>query len=48
MNGEHMVAGLEENKRQDFTVNNIQGQELIMTKFEHGIWFWESQKLRRW
>jgi len=29
MNGEHMVAGLEENKRQDFTINNVQGQELF-------------------
>ena len=38
MNGEHMVAGLEENKRQDFTVNSIQGQELTMTEFEHGTW----------
>ena len=39
MNGEHMVAGSEENKRQDFTINNIQGQELIMTEFECGTWF---------
>src|SRR5882724_11128393 len=39
MNGEHMVAGSEENKRQDFTINNVQGQELLMTKFEHGTWF---------
>ena len=31
-----MVAGSEENKRQDFTINNIQGWELIMTEFEHG------------
>ena len=42
-----MVAGSEENKRRDFTINNIQGQELITTKFEHGTWFWESQKLCR-
>src|SRR5882724_11678417 len=39
MNGEHMVAGSEENKRQAFTINNVQGQELLMTKFEHGTWF---------
>ena len=39
MNGEHMVAGSEENKRRDFTVNSIQGQELTMTKFEHSTWF---------
>ena len=38
MNGEHMVAGSEENKRQDFTVNSIQGQELTMTNFEHRTW----------
>jgi len=36
MNSEHMVAGSEENKRQDFTINNVQGQELMNTKFEHG------------
>jgi len=24
MNGEHIVAGSEENKRQDFTINSIQ------------------------
>ena len=34
MNSEHMVAGSEENKRQDFTINNVQGKELISTKFE--------------
>ena len=39
MNGEHMVAGSEENKRRDFTINNIQGWELITTKFEPGTWF---------
>jgi len=39
MNSEHMVAGSEENKRQDFTINNIQGWELIMTEFEHRTWF---------
>jgi len=38
MNGEHIVAGSEENKRQDFTVNSIQGWKLTMTKFEHGTW----------
>ena len=39
MNGECMVAGLEENKRQDFTINNVQGQELLITEFKHGTWF---------
>src|SRR5882724_11434651 len=39
MNGEHMVAGSEENKRRDFTVNSIQGWELTMTEFESGNWF---------
>src|SRR5882724_10348886 len=39
MNGEHMVAGSEENKRQDFTVNSIQGWELTMTEFKHRTWF---------
>src|SRR5882724_10417807 len=39
MNGEHMVTGSEENKRQDFTVNSIQGRELTMTEFECGTWF---------
>ena len=39
MNGEHMVAGLEENKTQDFTVNSIQGWELTMTKFKCRTWF---------
>ena len=34
MNGEHMVAGSEENKRQDFTVNSIQGRELTTTEFK--------------
>jgi len=33
MNGEHMVAGSEENKRQDFIVNSIQGWELTTTEF---------------
>ena len=37
-NGEHMVAGLEVNKRRDFTINNIQGQEVIMAKFECRTW----------
>ena len=36
MNGEHIVAGSEESKRQDFTINNVQGWELIMTEFKHG------------
>ena len=35
MNSEHMVAGLEVNKRQDFTIKYVQGWELINTKFEH-------------
>src|SRR5882724_11099710 len=39
MNGEHMVAGSEENKRQDFTVNSIQGQELTTAKFKCRTWF---------
>ena len=38
INGENMVAGPEENKRQDFTVNSIQGWELTMTKFECRTW----------
>ena len=41
MNREHMVAGSEGEKRQDFTINNVQGQELINTEFQ------ESQKLCR-
>ena len=44
MNGEHMVAGSEENKRQDFTVNSIQGWELIMTKLSAELGFQESWK----
>ena len=44
MNREHMVAGSEGNKRQDFTINNVQGQELINTKFKHRTWFQESRK----
>jgi len=44
MTKEHMEAGSEGNKRQDFTMNNIQGQELITTKFKCGTWFQESQK----
>jgi len=39
MNSEHMVAGSGENKRQEFTINNFQGQGLIMTEFECGTWF---------
>jgi len=42
MNREHMVAGSEGEKRQDFTINNVQGQELINTEFQ------ESQKSQRW
>ena len=33
------MAGSEDNKRPGFTVNNIQGWELIMTEFECGTWF---------
>jgi len=47
MNGEHMVAGLEENKRQDFTINNVQGQELLTTELEHGTWFLEISEVVR-
>ena len=39
MNGENMVARSEENKRQYFTINNVQGRELLMTEFEHRTWF---------
>ena len=39
-----MVAGSEENKRQDFTMKYVKGRELINTKFECGTWFWESWK----
>ena len=45
MNGEDMVTGSEENKRQDFTVNSIQGQELTMTEFKCRTWFLGSWKL---
>jgi len=38
MNGEHMVAGSEENKRRDFTINNVQGREMLMTEFKRGTW----------
>ena len=37
MNGEHMVAG-SENNRQDFTINNVQGWEMLSTKFECRTW----------
>ena len=47
MNGEHMVASLEENKRQDFTINNVQGQELLTTELEHGTWFLEISEVVR-
>ena len=33
-NKEHMEAGSERGKRQDFTINNVQGQKLITTEFE--------------
>jgi len=45
-----MEAGSEGDKRQDFTINNIQGWELITTEFEHGnlvpgisevVWRWQ-------
>ena len=36
MNSEHMMAGLEVNKRQDFTIKCVQGWELINTKFKCG------------
>ena len=39
MNGEHMVAGFEENKRQDFTINNVQGWKLLMAEFKCRTWF---------
>src|SRR5882724_7721857 len=54
MNSEHMVAGLEVNKRQDFTIKYVQGQELINTEFKHGnvvlgisevIWGWWKRLL---
>jgi len=34
INKEHREAGLKRNKRQDFIINNVQGQELITTEFE--------------
>ena len=36
MNKEHMEAGSERDKRQEFTINNVQGWKLITTKFECG------------
>jgi len=51
MNGEHIVAGSEGDKRQDFTINNVQGQELVTTEFEHRnlvpgilevVWRWQN------
>ena|SRR5882724_10668433 len=36
MNEEHREAGSERNKRQDFTLDSVQGQKLITTEFEHG------------
>ena len=36
MNSEHMVAGSEVDKRQDFTIKYVQGWELINTAFELG------------
>jgi len=42
-NKEHMEAGSEGNKRRKFTINNIQGWELITTKFECRNWeSWQS------
>ena len=35
INKEHREAGSERNKRRDFNINNVQGQELITTKFKH-------------
>jgi len=35
-------------KTRGITINNIQGQELIMTEFKHRTWFWESLKSQRW
>ena len=46
MNGENMVAGSEENKRQDFTINNVQGWELLMTELSVELGCQESRKLR--
>ena len=45
MNKEHMEAGSERDKRQYFTINNIQGQELITTEFKHRNLVLESWKL---
>ena len=39
MNSEHMVVGSGENKRWDFTINNIQGWKLITSEFKHRTWF---------
>ena len=44
MNSEHMVAGLEVNKGQDFTIKYVQGWELMNTEFECRTWFQESWK----
>jgi len=33
MNKEHMEAGLEGKKRQDFTINNIKGWRLMGSRF---------------
>ena len=48
MNGNHMVAGSEENKRQDFTINNVQGWELLTTEFECGTWFLGISEVIKW
>ena len=54
MNSEHMVAGSEVNKRQDFTIKYVQGWELINTEFKCGkmvlgilevIWGWWKRLL---
>src|SRR5882724_13609031 len=50
MNEEHREAGSERNKRQDFTIDSVQGQKLITTKFKGGslvpgilevVWRWQ-------
>ena len=51
MNKEHMEAGSERDNRQDFTINNIQGWDLITTEFKCGnlvpgisevMWRWQK------
>jgi len=36
MNKEHRKAGLERNKRQDFTIDSVQGRKLLTTEFKCG------------